>query len=154
MRRGLLLSLSLAALVAGCIEVSPNGGGSSPSPQPGPGPVVPVPDTQLRRSVAAALAEVPRDECVKLFGLFTALASYVESGSPGVDSTGQLLQLTGKTLDNLAWAKGRYPRFREVIGAELNLRFKIPKQIADVRGEVVSTFREIAAGCRDAALSK
>lgn len=152
--RGRILSAALCAtLLAGCIEVRPNGTVPGPVPGPSPGPT-PVPDTQLRRNTAAALAEVPRDECIKLYGVFTALAGYVESGGAGVESTGQVLQLTGKTLDNLAWAKGRYPRFRDAIGAELNLRFKIPKPIAEVRGDVVTTFREIAAGCRDAAVQK
>lgn len=144
--------LILCLLLVGCIEVAPNGGGSIPRPTPGPSPVVPV--TQLRRSVEASLADVPRDECVKLYGVFEALAGYIESGGSGVESTGQLLQLTTKTLDNLGWAKGRYPRLAEAVRVGLNERFRQPKAISDVRGDVVSTFREIAAGCRDGAVKK
>jgi hypothetical protein len=145
MRRNLVFAL-FGLAVAGCIEVTPHG----QTPTPGPGPA-PVPDSPLRRAVAEALTDVPRPDCVKLYGVFTALASYVEAGSPGVDSTAQLLQLTTRTLSNLAWAKGQYPRLAEVIRTELNTRFKTPRPMNDARAEVVATFQAIAAGCHDGA---
>lgn len=145
MRRNLLVPL-FGFLIVGCIEVTPHG----PTPTPGPAPN-PVPDSPLRRAVADALAEVPRTDGLKLYGVFTALASYVEAGSPSVDSTTQLHQLTTRTLSNLAWAKGQYPRLAEVIRTELNTRFKTPRPMNDARSEVVATFQAIAAGCHDGA---
>lgn len=151
--RSSLLALACCVALIGCVEFKPKGG--SPTPKPGPGPApVPVPDTALRRAVADSLADVPREECVKLYGVFTALAAYVEGGSKGVESTGQLLQLTTKTLDNLSWAKGKYPRLAEVVKNGLNEKFKTPRPMADARAEVVATFREIAAGCQDGAMRK
>lgn len=149
--RSSILAL-LCVLAIGCVDVKSKGGGSSPTPGPTPGPV--VPDTALRRSVADSLTDVPREECVKLYGVFTALAQYVEGGSKGVESTGQLLQLTTKTLDNLSWAKGKYPRLAEVVKTGLNEKFRTPKPMADARADVVATFREIAAGCQDGAMRK
>lgn len=142
----------ICCLAIGCVDIKPKGGGSVPTPGPTPGPV--VPDTALRRSVADSLTDVPRDECVKLYGVFTALAAYVEQGAKGIDSTGQLLQLTTRTLDNLSWSKGKYPKLAEVVKVGLNEKFKTPKPLADVRADVVATFREIAAGCQDGAMRK
>lgn len=148
------IALAVMLAVAGCVEVTPIGPGPNPLP-PGPGPApLPTPDTPLRRAVAESLADVPRDECIKLYGAFTALADYVQAGSKGVDSTGQLLQLTTKTLDNLDWAKGKYQRLSDVVRSGLNERFKVPRKIDEVRADVAGTFREIAAGCRDAAVRK
>lgn len=148
--RSSILAL-LCCLAIGCVDIKPHGG-SAPTPGPTPGPV--VPDTALRRAVADSLADVPREECVKLYGVFTALANYVNAKGKGVDSTSQLLQLTTGTLDNLEWPKGKYPKLAEVVKTELNARFKTPKPMDEARAEVVSTFREIAEGCMDGAMRK
>lgn len=138
--------------MVGCVKVTPRGG-ATPTPSPTPGPV--VPDSALRRSVADSLTDVPREECVKLYGVFTALESYVQQGAKGVESTGQLLQLTTRTLANLDWSKGKYPKLSDTVRNGLNERFKDPKPMDELtRGRVAGTFSEIAAGCRDGAMRK
>lgn len=147
--RNSIFALVAAVALSGCVDVKPIG----PTPTPGPTPI-PTPDTATRRAVADSLSDVPKDECVKLYGVFTALSDYVRDGSPDVQSTGQMLQLTQRTLANLAWAKGRYPRLAETVKTELNTRFKQPKPMDGARAEVVAAFTEIAAGCRDAGRRK
>lgn len=159
MRRNSMLvainTLAVAALlVAGCLEVTPVGPVPPVPPGPNPNPPAPSPDTPLRRSVADSLSDVPKEDCVKLYGVFTAVAAFVNDGAAGVESTGQLLQLTQRTLDNLSWAKGKYPRLAETVRTALNERFKVPRKITDAKHEVAATFGEIAAGCRDAATRK
>lgn len=145
-------SLAFACLLmVGCIEFVPNG--STPAPGPGPAPA-PAPETEFRRAVATSLSTATRGECVDLYGAFAALADYVEDGAGGVTSTGQVLQLSTQTLKNLRWPQGKYPEFTRVVTAGLNSRFEDPKPLDQAKGQVAAAYREIAAGCQDAAKGK
>lgn len=148
--RNNLLALAMCGALIGCVEFKPKGG-STPSPGPGPAP---MPETEFRRAVTVSLATATRKDCVSLYGAFAALADYVEDGAGNVTSTGQVLQFSTQTLKNLRWPEGKYTDFTKTVTDGLNKRFEDPKPLAQAKDDVVRAYREIAAGCQDAAKGK
>ena len=93
--------LCIIVLLTTCGCLYPSASNSEPS-----GPT-PPPDSKVL-AIANSLSNAEREDCVKMYGVFTAFSRYIEDGHRGIDNTKQMLDLWKKTLDNLGWDKEKY----------------------------------------------
>jgi len=147
------LRLTLLAgllILQGCLYSAPPNG-----PAPVPNPVIPPDESAVRAGVSDSLLDASHDDCVQAYGLFMALARYIDRGHQNIKTTPQLFELWKSVLDNAGWAREKYPALTDHVEAELKLRgFEDPQPMEDVKNSAVEIFSWIALGCKDAAEAK
>ena len=105
--------------------------------------------------IASALLSASKDDCVLLYGAFTAFSTYVENGHRDIDDTPKLFQVWRKMLENLGWEKEKYVAFTDTVEGILKDKgFEDPKKVSDVKDDIIDAFNKIAEGCKMAALAK
>lgn len=136
-----------ACSVSGCLFPSaPNDDDPTPAPPP-------TPETKVI-AIADSLSGAKKEDCVKMYGIFTAFSQYVKDGHKGVNNTKQMFDLWKNTLDNLGWDKEKYSKFTDAVEAELKSRgLEDPKPMSEVKSSVVEAFELIANGCKHAAIN-
>ncbi len=105
----------------------------------------------VRTRAAAALAEAPPADQAKVYGLLSGLADYLEAGHPGCDDTQNLLEIWSRAVLISGWELENYPELTDLVEAELVRRgFNQSKKLKPVAAELVTLFRDLARGIRDA----
>jgi hypothetical protein len=105
--------------------------------------------------IASTLLSASKDDCILLYGAFTAFSTYIENGHRDIDTTPKLFQVWQKMLENLNWEKEKYAVFTDAVENILKGKgFEDPKKISDVKNDVIDVFNKIAEGCKIAALAK
>jgi len=139
--------LCVIVLLTTCGCLYPSASNSEPS-EP-----TPAPDSKVL-AIADSLSDAEKEDCVKMYGVFTAFSRYVEDGHRGIDNTKQMLDLWKKTLDNLGWDKEKYLKFTDAVEAELKSRgLEDSKPMSEAKSTVVEAFELIASGCKHAAIN-
>ena len=105
----------------------------------------------VRTRAAAALAEAPPEDQAKVYGLLSGLADYLEAGHPGCDDTQNLLEIWARAVLISGWELENYPELTDLVESELVRRgFNQSKKLKPVAAELVTLFRDLAGGIRDA----
>ena len=139
--------LSTVCFTSGCLLPS------DPGPTPTPAPPIPTPpeDTKIV-AIANSLSDANREDCVKMYGMFTAFSKYVKNGHKGIETTKQMLDVWKEALNNFGWDNEQYPKFTDAVESELkNSGLEDPKPMSEAKTSVVEAFELIAAGCKHAA---
>ena len=117
------------------------------------GPPTPPEDAKVI-AIADSLSDASKEDCIKIYGIFTAFSQYVKDGHKGVDNTKQMLDLWKNSLDNLGWDKEKYSKFTDAVEVELKSRgLEDPKPMSEAKSTVVEAFELIANGCKHAAIN-
>ena len=151
-------SSASVALVMVCAMVLISGCLFKPVSQPPP-PEPPQPsdaDAQLRRSVAEALSDAPRDQCLNAYGMFVVFSDFVVAGeyADNIKTTEDLLRLWGRMVKIAAWEKEEHKALTDVVESALKARgFETNKPVEEVRVSLSKVFRLVGMGCKDAALA-
>ena len=143
-------TLCAVAFISGCLFTP-----VSQEPPPGP-PQPPDADAQLRSSVAEALKDVPRDQCLNAYGMFVVFSDFVAAGkyADNIKTTADLLRLWGRMVKIAEWEKEKHKALTDVVEAALKARgFETNKPVEDVRKPLSKVFRSVGMGCKDAALA-
>ena len=113
------------------------------------------PHSEEAKLIASALLSASKDDCILLYGAFTAFSTYIENGHRDIDTTPKLFQVWRKMLENLGWEKEKYATFTDAVENILKGKgFEDPKKMSDVKNDVIDVFNKIAEGCKTAALAK
>lgn len=149
-RRSTLAAACVLSFLSGCLF--------APATQPPP-PGPPPPDTNaaLRGRVVEAVQDIPRDDCLAAYGMFTIFAEFVGEGRYGdkIKTTADLLNLWGRMVKVSGWEKEKYTKLTDVVEEALRDKgLDVNKPIADVKTDIADAFRTIGLGCKDAALAK
>jgi hypothetical protein len=145
--------LSVTCFASGCLLPPASDSGPTPTPAP-PTPTPTPPEDAKIVAIANSLSDARKEDCVKMYGVFTAFSKYVENGHKGIETTKQMLDVWKETLNNLGWNNEQYPKFTDAVESELKSRgLEDPKPMSEAKTSVVEAFELIAAGCKHAALN-
>lgn len=144
-----LVTLCAMVLISGCLF-------NPVSQAPLPGPTPPDADVQLRSSVAEALSDAPRDQCLNAYGMFVVFSDFVAAGeyADNIKTTEDLLRLWGRMVKIAEWEKEKHKALTDIVEAALKARgFETNKPVEEVRVSLSKVFRLVGMGCKDAALA-
>ena len=165
LRKPLLLLCSLAVLgglclsVPGCGYLFPVLDHKQPD-KPNPPAPAPAPDDpfKARAGMATALEadNVLRSQAILLYGVFAGTADYVQGLNNDTDLTTTTLgkEKMAVMLDRVGWPVGKYQKVKDEIGriwTAMGFEDKAqPLSDSAVKQKLLDTYRNMAAGCKDA----
>lgn len=113
-----------------------------------------VVNSDLQDKIVDSLKNASRSECVDLYKFFAGFALYLEK-STQIKSTSEIDGLFAKVQAEYGWQREKYRKLSDIIGEDLKDKFGVrPKDIDEVRDELIKTYNEYAEACKVAANSK
>lgn len=112
---------------------------------------IPEPTGEVRTTIANSLQQANQNDCLLIYGIYTAAADYVEGDQLQATDAADLYRQLEKMFALADWPTGRYPDFTTAHEQVMDPLLSSPNEtIMDRRADIAHLFRQIALGAQDA----